>query len=126
MFRVGAREGLKNKDEILKIIRSYINGVGFRKISRIFEIPLFTIFYFIKRIGIRLDRIKKEQNKDKITEKEIIEILEADELFTYIRKKNNGIRIWTAVNRNTLKLIDFAVGSAEVATWIKLILRLKE
>jgi transposase-like protein len=49
-FRIGAREGLKSKDLRVKIVRSYINGVGFRAISRIFEIPLSTIFYFIKRI----------------------------------------------------------------------------
>lgn len=41
-------------------------------------------------IGVKLDKIKREKNKENITEKEIIEILEADELFTFVGKKNKS------------------------------------
>jgi hypothetical protein len=59
--------------------------MGFRHISRIFDIPLTTIFYFIKKLGKKLEDLK---NKEKIiTDKQIIEILEADELFTYVGRK---------------------------------------
>jgi IS1 family transposase len=75
-------------------------------------------------LGKKLEDLK---NKEKIiTDKEIINILEADELFTYIGKKINQVKIWTCVNRNSLKLIDFEVGSADKSTWLNLVFRLKE
>jgi transposase-like protein len=80
-----ARRNEYGKDVKLKLIKSYINGVGFRQISRIFDIPLSAVIYIIKKVALRLDDIK---NKGNITEREIIEILEADELFTYVGKKN--------------------------------------
>ena len=40
--------------------------------------------------------------------------------------KKNQIRIWTAVNRNTLKLIEFEIGSAEVRTWLNIVFRLEK
>ena len=50
-FKEGNRKSKHDKSIKVKIVRSYINGVGFRVISRIFKIPLTTIFYFIKRSG---------------------------------------------------------------------------
>ena len=47
------------------------------------EIPLSTIFSWIKKAGKILDEMV--QNKD--YEKETVEILEMDELYTYIKKK---------------------------------------
>ena len=71
----------------LKIIKSYLNGVGFRQIERIFDVPYQLVVYWIKKLNSKLEELKKS---DKITEKEIIEILEADELFTYIKKNPNS------------------------------------
>ncbi len=88
-FKTGIRRSKYSLEDRIKIIRSYINGVGFRQISRIFEIPLTTVFDFIKRVGIKLEKQKKEESMQRITDKEIIEILEADELFTYIKKSQN-------------------------------------
>ena len=73
VFREGARNGLKDRDLKVKIIRSYLNGVGLRAISRIFEVPLTTIFYFIKRISLKLEKIRRNNIT---SEKEIIEVLE--------------------------------------------------
>ncbi len=42
------------------------------------------MIYIIKKIGEKLEEMKKHQ---KITEKEIVTILEADELFTYMGRK---------------------------------------
>lgn len=56
------------------------------------------------------------KNEGNITEREIIEILEADELFTYVGKKINQIRIWITVNRNTLQLIDFEIENTKKGT----------
>ena len=82
-FKKGIRRSKYSIDTRIKIIRSYINGVGFRAIGRIFEIPLTTVFDFIKRIGRKLEKI----DKSNLSDKEIIEVLEADELFTYVKKK---------------------------------------
>ena len=40
--------------------------------------------------------------------------------------KKNEVRVWTCVNRNSLKLIDFEVGSAEKSTWLNLVFRLQK
>lgn len=40
--------------------------------------------------------------------------------------KKNEVRVWTCVNRNSLKLIDFELGSAEKGTWLNLVFRLQD
>jgi hypothetical protein len=42
--------------------------------------------YVIKKLGKQLEELQK---KEKITEKEIIEVLETDELFTYVKKSKS-------------------------------------
>jgi insertion element IS1 protein InsB len=46
--------------------------------------------------------------------------------FLLILKKQNQVRIWTVVNRNSLQLIDFEVGDSSVSTWLNLVFRLQE
>jgi len=81
------REGVVNTFDIKTkkmVIKSYLNGMGFRAIARVFDIPITTVYYFIKKLGKKLEELKKKE----INDKDIIQILEADELFTYVGKKN--------------------------------------
>jgi len=71
------------RDEKIKILKSYLNGVGFRAIGRIFDISLSGVIYTIKKYGKKLQELKKKE----FSEKEVLEVLEADELFTYVKKK---------------------------------------
>ena len=63
-------------------VRMYLNNCGLRRISEILEVPLSTSFSWIKKAGKIVDEMVKER-KDRIEE---IEILEMDELFTFIKK----------------------------------------
>ena len=46
--------------------------------------------------------------------------------FLLMLKKSNQVRIWTTVDRDSLKLIDFEVGDASISTWLNIVFRLKE
>ena len=65
-------------------VRMYLNNCGFRRISAILGVPLTTVFSWIKKAGKIVDEMV--QNRDH--ERETIEILEMDELYTYIKKKS--------------------------------------
>ena len=65
------------------VIKMYLNNCGLRRISAIINIPLTTVFSWVKMAGQIVDKMVK----DKKHEKEKIEILEMDELYTYIKKK---------------------------------------
>jgi transposase-like protein len=71
-----------NKERQLAI-RMYLNNCGFRRISAILETPLSTVFSWIKKAG----RIVDEMVKNREEEGGHIEVLEMDELYTYIKKK---------------------------------------
>ena len=75
-----------DRDITVKITKSYLNGMGFRAIERVFNISNTLVLYWIKKLEKRLEEL---QNKEKITEKEI---LEADELFTYVGRKKIKLR----------------------------------
>jgi transposase-like protein len=66
------------------VVKMYLNNCGFRRIAAILEIPLTTVFSWIKRAGEIVDQMVKERKH----EKESIEVLEMDELYTYIKKKS--------------------------------------
>ena len=84
-FVYGDKRGtLKYNNKVRNMaVKMYLNNCGFRRISAILEIPLSTVFFWIKKAGKIVDEMV--QNKDH--EKETIEILEMDELYTYIKKK---------------------------------------
>lgn len=64
------------------VIRMYLNNCGFRRISEILNIPLATVFSWVKKAGQIVDEMVK--NREEAGED--IEILEMDELFTFIKK----------------------------------------
>jgi transposase-like protein len=76
-----ARNKYDNKIRNLAI-RMYLNNCGFRRISEILGIPLSTSFSWIKKAGRIVDEMVKTR-QEQIQE---IEILEMDELFTFVKK----------------------------------------
>ncbi len=77
------RELKYSREVKLKVMKSYLNGVGIRAIERIFDVSNQLISYWIKKYGKKLEEIK---SKEKVEDEIIMQILEADELFTYIKK----------------------------------------
>jgi len=63
-------------------VRMYLNNCGFRRIAEILELPLTTVFVWIQRAGEIVDEMVKQRQEDKGD----IEILEMDELYTYVKK----------------------------------------
>lgn len=64
------------------VIRMYLNNCGLRRIAHILKIPLSTCFNWIKKAGKIVDEMVKEK-KEQVQD---IEILEMDEIFTFIKK----------------------------------------
>ena len=63
-------------------VRMYLNNCGFRRIAEILNVPLSTSFSWIKKAGQIVDEMVKTRQE----QVEDIEVLEMDELFTYIKK----------------------------------------
>jgi hypothetical protein len=86
---------------------------------------------WIKKAGRIVDDIVRELKE----EAQDIEILEMDELFTFIKKtrrnkkagewKNPHTRIWTAVDRNSFKTIAFKIGNRNKNNFIELALQIE-
>jgi transposase-like protein len=70
------------------VIRMYLNNCGIRRIAHILKLPLSTTFGWIKKAGKIVDEMVKNKNE----EFDKIEILEMDELFTYIKKNQEQIK----------------------------------
>ena len=69
------------------VIRMYLNNCGIRRIAHILDIPLSTTFGWIKKAGKIVDEMVKNKNE----EFKKVDVLEMDELFTYIKKNQKQI-----------------------------------
>lgn len=79
----------KHDNKIRKLaIRMYLNNCGFRRIAEILEVPLSTVFSWIKKAGQIVDEMVKTR-QEQVGE---IEILEMDELFTFVKKSLEGTK----------------------------------
>ncbi len=74
----------------LRCIEMYINNVGIRKIAKLQKTSHTLVIHWIKKMAKYIRNIINERSAN-IT-KEDIEILEIDELCTYIKKNQNLIR----------------------------------
>ena len=69
-------------------VRMYLNNCGFRRVAEILELPLTTVFVWIQRAGQIVDEMVRERAQDTGG----IEILEMDELYTYVKKSQENAR----------------------------------
>ena len=73
---------IKAKREAVKY---YLEGIGFRRIERLLGISYATVYYWIKELGQKIEeKHTKEAGKK-------VDVLEFDELCTYVKK--NEIRL---------------------------------
>ena len=70
------------------VIRMYLNNCGFRRIAEILHIPLATCFMWIRNAGRIVDQMVRERRQPS----EDIEILEMDELYTFVKKSQEKIK----------------------------------
>ena len=83
------KEAMYSSDFKLEAIMMYINSMGIRAIGRVKNVHNSVISVWIKQMGEVVKDAFREKVKD-ITPKDI-NILEVDELFTYVKKKKISI-----------------------------------
>jgi IS1 family transposase len=108
-------------------IELYVEGNGFRRISRLLKKILDVnvcyqlVIHWIKSAAKKIDLVRSESGE----QKNKVPIMEFDELFTYIKKKQIKSAVWTAVDRNRVRFAGFEVGNSSSGTlrnfWNKII-----
>ena len=83
-------DGRNRYDNITRnlVIRMYLNHCGFRRIASILQVPLATVFMWIKNAGRIVDQMVKERKQPS----KDIEILEMDALYTFIKKSRDSTK----------------------------------
>ncbi len=64
-------------------IKLYLEGVGFRAIERLTQIPHTTVIYWVKTLGEQIERMKPEVTEQVMT-------VELDEMWHFIQKKRTN------------------------------------
>jgi transposase-like protein len=64
-------------------LQMYLEGLGFRSIERILNVSNVTVMNWIKSFGKQLHEFRKEESD--------VEIIELDEIHTYIRSKKTTV-----------------------------------
>lgn len=93
-------------------LQLYLEGLGFRNISRILKVSNVSVLNWIKSFGKQIEEYKRVEGN--------LEIIEMDEWHTYIGEKKNYCWIWVSVDRIGRKFIDFTLGTRETETGIRL------
>ena len=70
----------------------YMNNVGIRSIERILKVSNVLILNWIKNIGKNIERIINNNDIEKKKNKKNINILEMDELYSYVKKNKIKLR----------------------------------
>lgn len=96
------------------VVRMYVNNCGFRRISEILELPLATVFSWVKQAGKIVDAMVKARS-DNVQH---IEILELDELYTYVKKNRARIEKQANVQVNIPEFGLLLIGTE--AKWLHL------
>ena len=87
----------------LKVMKMYLEGVGIRSIERLESVSNVLILYWIRKFS---DIIRKEISAIKIPEdSRDIEILELDELFSYVKKNSKECMYGLLLTETGTKLL---------------------
>ena len=88
-------------------LQLYLEGLGFRSIGRILKVSHVSVYNWIKSFGAKLEDIKSETE---------IEVVEMDEMHSYIGQKKNSCWIWIAVDRYGKRFVHFVIGDRSSQT----------
>jgi len=115
-YTVEQKSNVKSIDTKRLSFEMYLEGLGFRSIGRILKISYGTVFQWIKKWGENLEIPKRN---------EAIEVVELDEMHTYVSKKNYRW-IWIAVDRYGKRYLSFVCGDRSTQTGLKLWDKIKD
>ena len=90
-------------------LKMYLNGMGFRAYARVTDIDHTTIINWVREKG--------EALPEEVSEEEIPEITEIDELQTFVGSKKNKFWIWTVVNHWNKGILLWTVGDRSHQTF---------
>ncbi|WP_294286902.1 IS1 family transposase [uncultured Chryseobacterium sp.] len=115
-FSVEKKSDVKSLEQKRLALEMYLEGMGFRAIGRVLNISYGTVFQWVKKWGESVSLPKSE---------EPVEIVELDEIHSYIENKKNYCWTWIAVDRFGKRFIDFVCGKRNTATFRELWNRLR-
>ena len=69
----------------IKCIRLYLEGVGFRGISRLTGIPHTTVMRWVHKLGDNIEQFRPQTG-----EVELVSVMELDEMWHFIQKKETN------------------------------------
>jgi len=102
-YTVKQKSDVKSSDTKRLAFEMYLEGLGFRSIGRILQISYGTVYQWIKKWGKNMTLPKR---------KEEIEVVELDEMHTYVgrKKTTNGYGLLLIDMENGLSLLSVATG----------------
>ena len=102
-YTVVQKSDVKSLDTKRMAFSMYLEGLGFRAIGRILNISYGTVYQWIKKWGSNLELPKRN---------EAIEIVELDEIHTYVgrKKTTNGYGLLLIDMENGLSLLSVGTG----------------
>ncbi|MDR2732962.1 MAG: IS1 family transposase [Fibromonadaceae bacterium] len=89
----------------------YLEGLGFRSIGRLLGVSYGTVFQWVKKWGEQADLPKSPCS---------MEVVELDEMHTYLGSKKNYRWIWIAVDRFGKRFLAFVCGDRSTETGLRL------
>jgi len=87
-YTVSRKSDVKPKETRRMAFEMYLEGLGFRAIGRLLRISYGTVYQWIKSWEKQIELPKRNEQ---------IEIVELDEMHTYVGQKKNYRWIWIAV-----------------------------
>ncbi|MBT7491464.1 MAG: IS1 family transposase [Bacteroidetes bacterium] len=105
-YTVEKKSTLKPDSMKRQALELYLEGLGFRSIGRFLKVSHVSVYNWIKAFGDEIEKIRSDQK---------IEVVEIDEMHTYIGNKKY-CWIWIAVDRNGKRFINCVFGNRGLRT----------
>ncbi|MFJ1389070.1 IS1 family transposase [Capnocytophaga canimorsus] len=115
-FSVEKKSDVKTPEQKRLALQMYLEGLGFRAIGRILNISYGTVYRWVKKWG---ESVELPQNE------EPIEIVELDEIHSYVQSKKNYCWSLIVIDRLGKKFIGFVCGKRDTETFLELWKKLK-
>jgi insertion element IS1 protein InsB len=100
----------------IKAVLFYLSGISMNRIAFLLRVSAQAVLNWIRAFAI--EHYKKPEPTGKAI------VLELDEMWHYLKKKRRKLWIWKALDRDTVRLLDWACGRRDKTTLKKLVDRL--
>jgi transposase-like protein len=94
----------------LRVLKMYLENVGIRSIERLEDVPSSLIIKWIRRSAEFMSELLMVSAPAE--KPEDVEIMEMDDLCSFVKKKQRRIFVWTAADRNKGRIADFEVSES--------------